>query len=399
MSMKRAFLVGLISLGSGSGLVQAEELELTGFIGASNRSFWQDELLSGQDGGPDWSLQAQSELHWRSNDRNNRVSVVAFGRLDSQDSERTHVDLREAYWGYEGDGWDAIVGINKVFWGVTESRHLVDVINQVDLVEDLDQEDKLGQPMVNLNLQRDWGRLEFYVLPYFRERTFAGSEGRLRTPLPVDTNGTTYASPQAERHLDYAMRYSHFVGNVDIGIHYFDGTSRAPTFHLAEGSQLLLPHYSQSQQIGIDLQYTGDAWLWKLETLRQNHHDDNFTAVVAGFEYTLFQVRDSAADLGILAEYLYDDRGEDSPAIPFDDDLFLGVRLALNDPGDTSVLVGAVIDPSTDETFLNVEATRRLGSNFKAEFRLRAFSGAGANEAFYSVEKDDYAEFEITRYF
>ena len=92
--------------------------------------------------------------------------------------------LREAYWAYEdwsykGTEIELLVGINKVFWGVTESVHLVDIVNQTDLVEDLDQEDKLGQPMVNLALQHDWGLLNIYLLPYFRERTFPGIDWSL----------------------------------------------------------------------------------------------------------------------------------------------------------------------------------------------------------------------------
>ena len=35
--------------------------------------------------------------------------------------------------------------------------------NQTDGVEDIDSEDKLGQPMVNLTLERDWGALDLYV--------------------------------------------------------------------------------------------------------------------------------------------------------------------------------------------------------------------------------------------
>ena len=73
-----------------------------------------------------------------------------------------------------------------------ESRHRVDYINQTDGVEDVDGEDKLGQPMLNLGLQRDWGDLNFFYLPYFRERTFPGTKGRLRAPLVVDTDRARY---------------------------------------------------------------------------------------------------------------------------------------------------------------------------------------------------------------
>ncbi|MBW1792216.1 MAG: hypothetical protein JRJ14_08175, partial [Deltaproteobacteria bacterium] len=71
-----------------------------------------------------------------------------FFRVDSADSERTHGDIREANFLYLADTWEMTVGIGKVFWGATEFVHLVDIINQTDLVEALDGEEKLGQPMV-----------------------------------------------------------------------------------------------------------------------------------------------------------------------------------------------------------------------------------------------------------
>ena len=203
----------------------------------------------------------------RSEDGKQRVSIVGFARGDLQDSQRSHADLREAFWGIDGEIWDLTVGVGKVFWGVTESRHLVDVINQTDLVEDIDQEDKLGQPMINFNFQQDYGRFEFYVLPWFRERTFPGPNGRFRPPLPVDTDNPIYESSAEDRHVDVAFRYSHFVGDLDIGVHVFDGTSREPRFMVAPEADRLLPVYDQMTQYGVDLQYTRDAWLWKLEAI------------------------------------------------------------------------------------------------------------------------------------
>ncbi len=183
-----------------------------------------------------------------------------------------------------------------MFWGVTESRHLVDVINQTDLVEDIDQEDKLGQPMINFNLQRDFGRFELYLLPWFRERTFPGPNGRFRAPLPVDDGRPNYESSAEQSHLDFAFRYSHYIGNVDIGAYVFEGTSREPRFSIAPEGDRLLPVYDQMTQVGVDLQYTRDAWLWKFEAIGRDTRSDSFLAAVGGFEYTFYGVRDSAAD-------------------------------------------------------------------------------------------------------
>jgi hypothetical protein len=389
-----AFAVALAPL-----RVTAGGWDLTGFAELENRAFTDDGRLEGQRSGTVSSLAVQSEFYWRGVGGKARFGAVAFGRLDSEDDERSHLDVREANFGVTGDGWDVNAGVNKVFWGVTEARHLVDVINQTDLVEDMDEEDKLGQPMVNLNLDRDFGRIELYVLPRFRERTFPGAEGRLRTPLPIDGDAAVYESRDGKSHRDVALRYSHYFGNLDIGAYVFDGTSREPRFVPADDASHLKPVYEQMRRFGLEAQLTRDTWLFKLEAISREAASDDFVAAVTGIEYTFFGVRDTAADVGLLFEYLYDGRGADSPPTAFDDDVFLGARVALNDSGDTSILAGAVVDTHTHETFVNVEASRRFGDSLTLDARLRLFGNAEPGDASYWLEDDDYLELALNWYY
>ena len=53
--------------------------------------------------------------------------------------------------------------MRREFWGVTETAHRVDILNQTDQVESFDGEDKLGQPMVNFSWSKDWGTLDLYA--------------------------------------------------------------------------------------------------------------------------------------------------------------------------------------------------------------------------------------------
>ena len=377
----------------------AGEWDITGFLGFDSQAFWQDARFAGQEDGVNLSVALQPEFYWRSEQGSQRFSAVGFARADGYDTERSHVDLRELYWGVDGDGWDLTVGINKVFWGVTESRHLVDVINQTDLVEDIDQEAKLGQPMINFNIDRDYGRFEFFALPFFRERTFPGEDGRFRTSLPVDSDRAEYESSADQDHVDFAFRYSHFIGDVDLGFHAFNGTSREPVFRIAPEGDRLIPFYEQMTQAGIDIQYTRDAWLWKLETIYRDANSDAFAAAVGGFEYTFYGVTDNGADFGFLVEYLYDGRNAFAPPTAFDDDLFIGGRFALNDADDTSILAGIAGDINTGERFLNVEAERRIGDSLAFELRLRLFSNADADDALYAFENDDYLQLRLNWYY
>ena len=340
-----------------------------------------------------------AELHWRNNEGDQRASIIPYLRWDSVDDERNLVDLQEAYWARERDSFELLAGVNTVFWGVTESVHLVDIVNQTDAAGDIDSEDKLGQPMVSLAWQQDWGMLSAYVLPYFRERNYPGVEGRLRTPLPVDSDRAVYESSGGQGHVDVALRYSHYIGDVDIGLSIFSGTSREPRLVPADDAPVLLPHYDQVDQFGADLQYTRDAWLWKLEAIVRNGYSETFVAAVGGLEYTFFQVGRSAADLGFLLEYQYDGRNELEPFTIADNDIFAGLRLAMNDIQDTSLLAGIAYDTATGETFFNVEGERRIGDSIALEVRARVFSGAEPQDLTYAIVRDDYVQIQLAKYF
>ncbi|WP_395374782.1 hypothetical protein [Marinicella sp. W31] len=379
--------------------VDAEPIDFSASVGLEFRGFLQDPLFDRQGNGIQPSLFAEPEIKWRSDDRKHRFSFIGFARKDEQDSERTHVDIRELYWSYQSGNWTTTLGINKVFWGVTESVHLVDVINQTDLVEDLDQEDKLGQPMIHFSNQQDWGRLELFILPYFRERTFPGLDGRFSFGIDIDEDNPIYESGDDEKHVDLALRYSHYIGDVDIGLHVFEGTNREPRFVPSDDFSQLRPVYDQMTQFGTDVQYTREAWLWKLEAIHRDTRVDDFWAAVGGVEYTFYQVFESDADLGLLVEYQYDDRNPASSPTIADNDVFVAARYALNDTQDTSILAGIVMDTDNDTKFINIEAERRIGENLSAELRIRAFTDVDETDFASAFSQDDYAQLSLSWYF
>jgi len=372
--------------------------EVSSNIDLTLRVFPEDPRWPGQDDSPiQPSIAGSAEFRWRGDE--SRASIIPYLRYDATDDQRSLADLQEAYWAKEAESHEWLLGVNTVFWGVTESVHLVDIINQTDLVADIDGEDKLGQPMINFEVQRDWGLVGFYLLPYFRERTFAGEPGRLRTPLPVDTDNPQYESSDKENHVDLALRYSHYFGNVDIGLSAFSGTSRDPRLLLNADGSALIPYYDLIDQLGLDLQYTIDAWLWKLEAIARKTQNDSFGAAVGGFEYTYFQVADSATDVGVLLELQYDGRAESEPLTFADNDLFAGIRLAQNDTQNTAVLAGVGYDLKTGETYLNIEADRRLGEDYVLEGRVRVFTNAQPGDTSYAIASDDYLQIQLSRYF
>ena len=398
MSPSLKLLIALCGTATLSGTATA--LEVSGNIGAEYRAFMHAPSIQGQHGNnASLSLKAEFVHEW--DDGRQVFAFVPFARIDQGDAERTHADIRELTWSRAANAWELRLGIRKVFWGVAESQHLVDIINQTDLVENLDGEAKLGQPMVNLALIRDWGTVDLFVLPYFRERTFPGADGRFRPAIHVDTDNAVYESGAGRRHVDLAVRWSHSLGDYDFGLSHFYGTSREPTLVPGldkRGRTVLVPHYEIIHQTGIDVQATKGSWLWKLEVMRRSGQAQRYVAVVGGFEYTFYGISDSAADLGVLLEYSRDSRGTRA-STPFQDDLFVGVRLALNDIQSSELLAGASIDRKTHARFYNIEASRRLGERWKLSAEARIFSRAPPADAMYGVRNDDVVQLLLTRYF
>lgn len=377
----------------------AQEWDLGASVGAEVRYFPNDPAYPGQLEGAQSSIILNGDVRWYSDSGAWRVVALPFARIDDQDDERTHADLREAYVQWIGDAWEVRAGLGKVFWGTAESRHLVDVINQTDGVEDIDEEDKLGQPMVEIATQRDWGRLEFYVLPGFRERTFPGEKGRFRTPLPVDMDAAVYDSPVGDGRIDVAGRYTHFIGDWDVGLSVFHGTSREPGLGVNGGGNAFVPVYDVITQAGADVQYTTGAWAWKGEAIVREGHGDTFAAGVGGFEYTFYGVTGNGADLGVLVEYQFDGRDGTAPPTVAQNDVFFGARYALNDFQDTAILAGGGVDLDDGSSTALVEAERRLGQAWTAALEARFFLSADEANLAAAFADDDVVTARLTRYF
>lgn len=377
---------------------QSESVSWRGNVTIQERLFLEDPADPRQHGN-NFSIAAQPEMYheWEGGKQN--ISFIPFVRLDQGDDDRTHADIRELSWSYIARDYEWTLGISKVYWGVTEAWHIVDIINQTDLVEDFDQEEKLGQPMARLALIRDWGTVDLFVLPGFRERTFAGVKGRPRIIPRVEKNLTSYESSQKDKHVDLAARWSHTIGDMDIGLSWFRGTSREPLLSPARynGEIVLAPFYQIINQAGLDIQLARGSWLWKLEAINLDGNYAKYRRATGGFEYTFYGVAGSA-DLGLVMEYLYDSRGE-LATTPFEDDIMTGLRLTLNDEQSSDVLLGVIKDRHHDSYLVSLEANRRIGNSWKLSIQASKFLVDRLDQSLKSFAKDDFLQIELGYYF
>lgn len=343
----------------------------------------------------------QPELYFE-NVKGWSFNLVSFLRYDSADSHRSHADLREAYFllfGEVGDSeWELRLGVDRVFWGVVESNHLVDVINQTDLIEHPDEEAELGQLMAHVTWSGEWGAAEFFLLPHHRGRTFPGRNGRLRSSIIVDDEHASYESAAKEWHMDLAARYSQSFGPFDVGVSIFDGTSRKPLLQqpLSRNHNdvlVLVPHYEQIRQFGLDAQLTADSWLFKLEAIHRiyaqnlRYKEEDYAAFVIGGEYTFYSILDSVVDFSVLGEWSYDER-DNNATNAFQDDVLLATRTAFNDVQNTEIYTSILKDRVYSTNVLIIKFGRRISDRWSVNLELFSL---------FNVDKKDTQLNEIRR--
>ncbi len=333
-------------------------------------------------------------------------------RVDDMDDRRSGADVREAYVRWVGDDAEVALGARRVFWGVTEFAHLVDVLNQVDLVENIDEEERLGQPMLQVELPRGAWNLQAYVLPLLRERTFPGRDGRQHGGV-TPHDDAVHAPSLRGQPLSFAARAEWHGDGLDVGLAHFSGAGREPSFALS-GIGRPRPVYEHVEQTSLDVSWlTGDI-AWKLEAYRRSGQGAPHVAAAAGLERTWVGLF-GRGDLGLVLEYLHDERDKRAPPGRFEHDVAVGLRYAANDSADTTLLLGLVQDVHSDERTLSLEATSRLAPGLALAVEARVFGGNVGGNAHGDgsslnalidpdnktgfLDRDDYVQLELTTYF
>lgn len=366
-----------------------------GYFGLEARLFIHPPAFSGQVRNV-LALVAQPEFSYASEDRRHRINATFFGRFSVEPKYGT-ADVRELYWQYRKNRFSLLAGMNRVFWGATESRHAADIVNQSDMRENFIGDVKLGQLMVAASLQRAWGQLELYALPLFRPRAFPVSGDRLRPELPVEDAEVLDGPP-----LDVAARVSLSRGDGDLHAYYFRGMNREPNLipvlDPSGAPTALRPIYKPIDQFGADVQYALGSWLFKGELIHRRTPDAQYQSAVGGLEYGISRLFGSASDLALLSEYQFDNRPDTEWPVPATRGIYAGVRLALNDTGSSEAKAGVVHDLSSHSWLIQADFTRRLIDQWGLSLAYSGFRNVSRSRALSDFYRDSYFTITLRRY-
>ncbi|MFY0654786.1 MAG: hypothetical protein JXQ96_22330 [Cyclobacteriaceae bacterium] len=396
VKVRWALLLTVLSFYQNASAQKKVQSDFSGYVGYSYQQFLETGLYENQRTGfPSFSFEPEFNLEW--DEGSQSLNATAFGRLNFRDESRTHFDFRELYWRKVKNDWELSVGLKKIYWGVTEAVHLVDIINQTDQLETFDGEQKLGQPMVHYSVFTKIGTVDLFYLPYFRKRAFPGENGRLRTPFILEADDIGFQSDMEESRPGFAARWSSYVGVLDFGVSHFHGNGREPLFLPNQDGSFNI-FYPVIDQTGLDLQATTGPVLWKFETiLRKNKYQEIF-ALDFGLEYTIGNVGGKGMDIGLIAEYLYDDRG-DLALSGLQSDLFIGSRLAFNDVQSTEFLFGGIVDLERSTRLYSVEGSRRFGDSWTFAVEMRLFENVSQDEFLNFFRNDSFMQFTLEKHF
>ena len=347
---------------------------------------------------PSISIRPKASMYWTSN--NGSITFEGFARYDAIGGSRTHWDIRELYYQYYGDRWELNLGLKRLFWGKLETVHLVDVINQIDFLEGFDGEEKLGQAMIQAIYSSNAGDFSLFLLPYSRQIAFGNEASRPRTPEVITAEQVSFESESEEWHPTLSFRWSHYIGESDIGIHYFYGNAREPNI-VFDNSGTFGLRYPVVHQIGIDYQVILSSTTFKLESVYRSGEFQNISnifSIAGGLEHTLVNANETGTDIGLIAEYVYDNRREFS-FNSLDNDLFLGSRISFNNESSTEIILGIYKDLSKSTALARLKGSHRLRGNMKLSFLAQFYSSVDPQEFVHFFRRDSSLEIELLKYF
>ena len=89
----------------------------------------------------------------------------------------------------------------------------------------------------------------------------------------------------------------------------------------------------------------------------------------------------------------------EAPPSADEHDIFGGVRISLNNPADSNLLAGIIMDARDGEVSALVEASHRLNQNWVFEVETRWLFATDTLSAFHDLRRDSFISARLVWYF
>jgi hypothetical protein len=302
------------------------------------------------------------------------VVLRGFARLDALDETRNIADLQEGHVGFVSDRLTVRVGSQIINWSATEALHPADVLNSRNLDSNLDDLEKLGEPMVELRLRFLQGSIELYYMPVRITPNLVGSSSRLSLAPPGIEFGDILWLGRDGRPSDAffahqgAARITQTIGPADIAVHIVDHNDRhEPTFTIDPLTGEIRPTLHWMTQVGFTYVHVLGAMVLKLEGARRMFRradDDALPGVTTipdhnkaalGFEYNWTTSAGHEATVVAEAQAVLESREVRTQLGEiFQRDVLVGYRHFFNDVKARELFAGLAVDLETPNEYVAI---------------------------------------------
>ena len=345
-----------------------------------------------------------------------------YGRLDVRDFNRTVFIVEELWAEFKLGDLRIRAGADLLNWTATEAFHPADIINARNLDSDVENYEKLGEPMVRISYDLGVGSLTAYFFPYYTEPLFPAASSRLSFIPPTILLGPTIRMKangeltEDEFGPQGAIRFAQSIGSIDMSLHVVHHMDRSqPEVLIDSNTGVPRPLFRTVTQIGGTYQHVIDALILKIEAGYRIFaepdrnlapfglvQDRNHLQTAVGLEYGW--LIDGNVDFTLLAEvqsyFLVDEDVRRNLGV-FQRDALAGFRVSLNDVSSTELLVSTIIDlEDPEQILLNASFSRRILGNWGVSAAVRMVFGPLQNvQGFQVPPASDHARLFLTRYF
>ncbi len=369
--------------------VGAAELESRGYLGSETRVFLPDDDDRTKEAGVSAAARLQVDA---SGDSPFAARLRVFTRHDSLDRDRSVLFAEEAWAEWRGGLLRLRVGVDMITWTALEAFHPADVLNSRNFDSNVENFEKIGEPMAALRLRLGQGDVAVYALPVFGGARLPSPNSRLSLGPPgVPLGAALYSDRQGNITEDrfgvqWAARATQTIGDADVGVHVLQHTDRLrPLVLMNPATGDVQPLYQYATEIGWTYSHILGAVIGKFEGVHRRYTaiDDmttygplpnrNATTLAAGIEYGM--AHESGSESTFLMEgqiVLGPDKAMRRLLEFFQRDVLVGYRLAFNDAASRTAMVGVMVDLERPQEFLiSTTYGQRVGETWSVDAGLR----------------------------
>ncbi len=346
-----------------------------------------------------------------------------YGRMDRQDRDRNVLVPEEAWVQLRKDWLRVRFGYDILNWTATEAFHPTDIINARNLDSDLENYEKIGEPIAALQVVTPWETtFEILGIAAHTEPILTSPHSRLsllpaniRLGAPIFVNHTGHIA-SFDHEPQGALRIRQVLAGADVSLQLVQHVDRSQPYGFFDStSDTFRPVFQTVRHIGITYQQALDALLIKVEAAYRHFIDPrsvtglnaperDHATLAAGLEYGLTHANGSETTL--LAEgqmVLGLDKADRVLLSAFQRDVLAGIRYALNDEdGRELMLIGIVDVDGRREGLVSLNYTQRIGETFSLRAGLRIIEAGkpkGIPRGLQSLRDADMLRLTLTRHF